>query len=178
MKCSDVKTFAVLGLGKMGVDWVANLLEGGYEVVGFDVAAEARERAPRALGKALGWIGKKRHPEEADFAEQAMARFRIVETEEDFFAALGGCQVLLEVILEDLDLKCKVLGAMAPHLPDEVLVWTNTSSLAVHTMGVASGRAALRAPLKPESSRMPRRTPAAKLVAPRAPRARSASRVR
>lgn len=141
MKRSDVKTFAVLGLGKMGVDWVANLVEGGYDVIGFDVSAEARERTPRALGKALGWIGKKRHPEEADFAEQAMSRFRIVESEEDFFAALGACQVLLEVILEDLDLKCKVLARTAPHLPDEALVWTNTSSLAVHTMGVASGRA-------------------------------------
>ena len=141
MKRSDVKTFAVLGLGKMGVDWAANLLEGGYEVIGFDVAAEARERTPRALGKGLGWIGKKRHAEDENFAEQAMARFRIVDTEEEFFAALGSCQVLLEVILEDLDLKCKVLGKMAPHLPDEAMVWTNTSSLAVHTMAVASGRA-------------------------------------
>ena len=35
MKLSDVKCFAVMGLGKMGVDWVANLLEGGYEVIGF-----------------------------------------------------------------------------------------------------------------------------------------------
>ena len=140
MKRSDVKTFAVLGLGKMGVDWVANLVEGGFEVIGFDVAAVARERAPKALGKALGWIGKKRHPEEAGFAEKAAARFRVVDSEKDFLAALGGCQVLLEVILEDLDLKCKVLAKMAPHLPSDALVWTNTSSLAVHTMGVASGR--------------------------------------
>ena len=46
MKRSDVKRIAVMGLGKMGVDWVANLLEGGYEVVGFDALPAARERAP------------------------------------------------------------------------------------------------------------------------------------
>jgi 3-hydroxybutyryl-CoA dehydrogenase len=133
--------FAVMGLGKMGVDWVANLLEGGHEVVGFDNAAAARERAPGALAKGLGWIGKKRRGEEPGFAEEAAARFRIVDTEEAFSAELGSCQVLLEVILEDLDLKCEVLARVTPRLPADGMVWTNTSSLSVHTMGVASGRA-------------------------------------
>ena len=53
MQASDVKRFAVIGLGKMGVDWVANLVEGGYEVVGYDTSAKAAEKAPKALGKAL-----------------------------------------------------------------------------------------------------------------------------
>jgi 3-hydroxybutyryl-CoA dehydrogenase len=140
MEGSDVKRFAVMGLGKMGVDWVANLLEGGYEVIGFDTAAAARERAPKALAKGLGWIAKKRRPDEPDFIDQATARFRVVGTEEDFAAELESCQVLLEVILEDLDLKCEVLAGVAPRLPDEGMVWTNTSSLSVHTMAVASGR--------------------------------------
>jgi 3-hydroxyacyl-CoA dehydrogenase len=136
----DVKRFAVLGLGKMGVDWVANLLEGGHEVIGFDTAAAARERAPKALAKGLGWIGKKRHPDDEGFADEAATRFKIVDTEEALTAELGSCHVLLEVILEDLDLKCQVLSRIAPALPDEGVVWTNTSSLSVHTMGVASGR--------------------------------------
>jgi 3-hydroxyacyl-CoA dehydrogenase len=135
-----MKRFAVMGLGKMGVDWVANLLEGGHEVVGFDTAAAARERAPKALAKGLAWIGKKRHPEDPDFADTAAARFSIVDSEEAFAEALGSCQVLLEVILEDLDLKCEVLSRVAPNLPADGIVWTNTSSLSVHTMGVASGR--------------------------------------
>ena len=140
MEAGDVKRFAVMGLGKMGVDWVANLLEGGYEVVGFDSAAAARERAPKALAKGLGWIAKKRRSDEPDFIDQAMARFRVVGTEEDFTAELESCQVLLEVILEDLELKCEVLAGVAPRLPDGGMVWTNTSSLSVHTMAVASGR--------------------------------------
>jgi 3-hydroxybutyryl-CoA dehydrogenase len=135
-----MKRFAVMGLGKMGVDWVANLLEGGHEVVGFDNFSAARERAPGALAKGLGWIAKKRRPDEADFADTAAARFTIVDSEDEFAQALGSCQVLLEVILEDLDLKCEVLARVAPHLPAEGMVWTNTSSLSVHTMGVASGR--------------------------------------
>jgi 3-hydroxybutyryl-CoA dehydrogenase len=140
MKRSDVKRIAVMGLGKMGVDWVANLLEGGYEVVGFDALPEARERAPGALAKGLGWIAKKRHPEESDFVDNATARFSIVDSEDGLAAELESCQVLLEVIFEDLDLKCEVLARVAPRLPEGGMVWTNTSSLSVHTMGVASGR--------------------------------------
>jgi 3-hydroxybutyryl-CoA dehydrogenase len=141
MQPSEIKRFAVIGLGKMGVDWVANLVEGGYEVVGYDNSAQAVHKAPKALGKALGWIAKKRHPEEADFAEQALARYRSVDSEEQFLEELSGCQVLLEVILEDLGLKCEVLDRLGPKLPEEALIWTNTSSLSVHTMGVASRRA-------------------------------------
>jgi len=132
--------FAVMGLGKMGVDWVANLLEAGHEVVGFDTVAAARERAPGALAKGLGWIAKKRHPEDSGFVDEAAARFRIVDSEDALKAELASCDVLLEVILEDLDLKCEVLARVAPQLPAEAMVWTNTSSLSVHTMGVASGR--------------------------------------
>jgi len=140
MKRSDVKRVAVMGLGKMGVDWVANLLEGGYEVIGFDALPAARERAPGALAKGLGWIAKKRHPEESDFVDNATARFSVVDSEDAFAAELESCQVLLEVIFEDLDLKCEVLARVVPRLPEGGMVWTNTSSLSVHTMGVASGR--------------------------------------
>jgi 3-hydroxyacyl-CoA dehydrogenase len=140
MQLSDIKQFAVIGLGKMGVDWVANLLEGGYRVVGYDVAPEAGEKAQKALGKALGWIGKKRHAEDENFATEAATRFKVVTSEEDFLAELGSTHVLLEVILEDLALKCQVLNKICPALPADALIWTNTSSLSVHTMAVASGR--------------------------------------
>ena len=44
------------------------------------------------------------------------------------------------MILEDLELKCQVLNKICPALPADALIWTNTSSLSVHTMAVASGR--------------------------------------
>jgi len=140
MQVSDVKRFAVIGLGKMGVDWVANLVEGGYEVVGFDISENARARAPKALAKGLAWINKKRYPEDEGFADQAAALFRVADSEQEFIEALAGTQILLEVILEDLQLKCEVLSRLGPGLAADGLIWTNTSSLSVHTMGVASGR--------------------------------------
>jgi len=140
MDTSGITRFAVIGLGKMGVDWTANLLEGGFEVVGFDSLPAARGRVAGALEKAMGWIARKRHEEDPSFAASALSRFRLEDDEESFAAALGDCQVLLEVIFEDLQLKCETLSRLAPRLPAEAMVWTNTSSLSVHTMAVASGR--------------------------------------
>ena len=38
----------------------------------------------------LGWIGKKRHPEDAEFAKKAAARFSVVASEDEFVKALPG----------------------------------------------------------------------------------------
>ena len=51
MQASDVKRIAVMGLGKMGVDWVANLLEGGYEVVGFMPSEKFAEHVRTAFAR-------------------------------------------------------------------------------------------------------------------------------
>ena len=97
---------------------------------------------PTHLSKGLAWIAKKRHPEEPGLLSKGRWRgFASSTPKTPSGPNSAACQVLLEVILEDLDLKCEVLAGVAPRLPDDGLVWTNTSSLSVHTMGVASGRA-------------------------------------
>jgi 3-hydroxybutyryl-CoA dehydrogenase len=54
--------------------------------------------------------------------------------------AAKSCEVFLEVIFEDLQLKCKVLGELLPQLPENVIFWSNTSSLNIDIMGEAGGR--------------------------------------
>ena len=49
--------------------------------------------------------------------------------------------MLREDSVYDLEHNGEGLARVAPRLPDDGLVWTNTSSLSVNTMGVASGRA-------------------------------------
>jgi len=140
MEITEIRKIGVIGLGKMGVDWAANLVEGAYEVIGFDESPQAREKAPAILEKALGWIGKKRHEGNANFVAETAKRFRISGSEKEFVAELGSCQILLEAIFEDLDAKCAMLSRLVPAMPEQALGWTNTSSLSVGTMGAASGR--------------------------------------
>jgi 3-hydroxybutyryl-CoA dehydrogenase len=54
--------------------------------------------------------------------------------------AAKGCDVFLEVIFEDLNLKCSVLSELLPKLPDNVVFWSNTSSLDINPMAEAGGR--------------------------------------
>jgi 3-hydroxyacyl-CoA dehydrogenase len=44
------------------------------------------------------------------------------------------------VIFEDMALKCKVLGELLPQLPENVVFWSNTSSLDIDVMAEAGGR--------------------------------------
>ncbi len=48
--------------------------------------------------------------------------------------------MFLEVIFEDLKLKCQVLSELLPQLPQKVIFWSNTSSLDIDKMGEAGGR--------------------------------------
>lgn len=137
----EIKTFAVVGLGKMGADWVTQILEAGHAVIGFDASDGCRASAADRVGQGLAWVARKRHPEEDGFAGAALARLEVVDDEESFVAAAAErAQVLLEVVFEDLKLKCELFGRIVPRLSDSTIVWSNTSSLSVSKMGVAGGR--------------------------------------
>jgi 3-hydroxybutyryl-CoA dehydrogenase len=141
MDPKSVKKVAVIGLGKMGADWVANFLEAGFEVVGFDTSAEMFERSKKQVTGNLNWLKKAKHAEDPDFdVEACLAKYNIAESEENFVAESQACQIFLEAIFEDIELKCNMLQNFTPKLPDGIVLWSNTSSLSVVTMAEACGR--------------------------------------
>jgi|GEM_PF-431272 len=141
MDPSSVKKVGVIGLGKMGADWVANFLEAGFDVVGFDVSAEMFEKSKKQVADDLNWLKKKKHVDDAGFdAEACLAKYKIVESEDAFIAELQSCQIFLEAIFEDITLKCDMLQNLTPKMPDGIVLWSNTSSLSVLTMAEACGK--------------------------------------
>jgi 3-hydroxyacyl-CoA dehydrogenase len=141
MDPKSVKKVGVIGLGKMGADWVANFLEAGFEVVGFDTSAAMFERSKKQVTGDLNWLKKKKHADDANFdVDACLANYKIVETEDAFIAELQTCQVFLEAIFEDIALKCTMLQNFTPNLPEGIVLWSNTSSLNVLTMAEACGR--------------------------------------
>lgn len=134
-------SISVIGLGKMGCDWVANLLEGGHAVIGYDSFETSRGKAKNEVAKALKWIGKNRQADKPDFAGTAISKFIVADTEEEFIKQSQSSTIFLEVIFEDLNLKCSMLSNIVPKLPADTILWTNTSSLSVNAMAKASGRA-------------------------------------
>ena len=141
MDPKNVKKVGVIGLGKMGADWVANFLEAGFEVVGFDASSEMFERSKKQVAGDLMWLRKARHADDASFdVDACLAKYKIAETEDAFVAELQTSQVFLEAIFEDIELKCNMLQNFTPKLPDGIVLWSNTSSLSVLTMAEACGK--------------------------------------
>ena len=86
MNAENLQAVALNGLGKMGVDWAATLLEAGYRVVGYDVSDAGRASAADRVAKGLKWIAKKRRADDPEFFARASARFSVVNSEAELIA--------------------------------------------------------------------------------------------
>lgn len=133
---SEVKSVAVMGFGTMGHTWSSALLMGGLDVHVWESHQKTieinRERIKgylESLKKKGKWTGD---------PEATMGRLHFLKNESD----LGTCgaAIVLEVIFEDLKLKCETFQRLGKVLPADTVMWTNTSCLDVLRMGEASGR--------------------------------------
>jgi 3-hydroxybutyryl-CoA dehydrogenase len=70
--------------------------------------------------------------------DSTFAKLDVLSNESEL--ASCGAPVLLEVIFEDLTLKCETYKRLGEIMPAETMFWTNTSCLDVERMGEASGR--------------------------------------
>ena len=132
--------FAIIGTGVMGRGWITQCAMTGHEVHCYDEFAEAIEGAKPYCTKLAGKCAKKFKIDDPEFASKVEANINTYTDRGEFIEAAKGCDVFLEVIFEDLDLKCRVLGEMLPKLPDNVVFWSNTSSLDPDAMAEAGGR--------------------------------------
>ncbi len=132
----EVKSLAVMGFGTMGHTWSTALLLGGLDVYVYEadkkVVEKNRDRVKgylESLKKKGKWDGD---------VEATFSKLNVLSNESDL--ASCGAPVLLEVIFEDLALKCETYKRLGEVMPAETMFWTNTSCLDVERMGEASGR--------------------------------------
>ncbi len=71
----------------------------------------------------------------ADERNAAVDRLRVAGSP----ASFGACELVIEAVVEDLGAKTAVLRGAVEHLPDDAIIATNTSSLAVSRLGEALG---------------------------------------
>lgn len=135
-KPEDVKSIAVMGFGTMGHTWATALLLADLDVYVYEANADVVQTNK---GRVKGYLEslKKKGKWDGDI-DAAMGRLKILEKE----SALGECgaPILLEVIFEDLKLKCETYGRLGKLMPADTVFWTNTSCLDVLRMGEALGR--------------------------------------
>ena len=133
----DIKKIGVVGCGTMGSGICEVVARSGFDVVfsEMDEAAEraGRERIERSVGRAVT-RGKLEQAEADELLGHLSSTTDIAD--------LGDCDLVFEAVPEKLELKKETFAALDEVLKDEAILATNTSSLPVIDMAVATGRPA------------------------------------
>jgi 3-hydroxybutyryl-CoA dehydrogenase len=131
----EIKKVGVVGCGTMGSGICEVAAKSGFDVVFSEVSQEAvaagQERITRSVER-----GVERNKLDRSEADALLGR--ISSTTQ--LAGLAECDLVFEAVPEHLDLKKKVFGSLDEILGDEAILATNTSSLPVIDMAVATGR--------------------------------------
>jgi 3-hydroxybutyryl-CoA dehydrogenase len=131
----QVNRVGVVGLGTMGAGIAEVFARGGLDVVAVEVSAEALERGRATLtGSTDRAVARGRLS--AEGRDELLARIDLSVG----LSALAGVDLVVEAVPERLDLKRPLFAELDRVCRAEAVLATNTSSLSVTEIAVASGR--------------------------------------
>jgi 3-hydroxybutyryl-CoA dehydrogenase len=125
----------VVGLGTMGAGIAEVLARSGLSVVGHEPTEAGLERAREHLGHSTDRAVARGKLSEAE-RDGIIARIRLTTS----LADLAGCELVVEAVPEQMDIKVEVLQRLDKILDPEAVVVTNTSALSVTELAVATER--------------------------------------
>ena len=133
---TDIKRVGVLGCGLMGGGIAQVAATAGYDTVVRDVSQQVWDKARAGIEKSLGKLVEKGKLPAPD-RDAALKRLRFTTTT----AELKGCDIVLEAVTEDLDLKNALWKELDGLCPPATIFASNTSSLTIAAMAAATRRA-------------------------------------
>ncbi len=127
------RTACVLGAGTMGAQIAAHLANAGLHVHLLDVTPEAvgKEGAPNSLVEKAFAQARKARPNPF-FTDAAAARVTLGNFDDDFDAAVGAADWVIEAVVERMDVKRGVLARVEEAARADAVLSTNTSGLPIH----------------------------------------------
>jgi 3-hydroxyacyl-CoA dehydrogenase len=133
---AEIRKVSVLGAGVMGTGIAAHLAGAGLEVLLLDIvppggtAKTKDERNAFAIGSMAKGLKSKPatffHPRDAE-------RIQVGNLDDDL-AAAGKCDLIIEVVKEDLEVKRALFAKLEPLLGEHTIVTSNTSGLPIQLM--------------------------------------------
>jgi len=125
----------MLGAGLMGHGIAFVSAASGIDVVLKDSTMEKAEEGKSRVKKILDWrVGKRKMTD--DQAQAIMDRIQPTDTADD----LEGCDLIIEAVFEDRDLKAKVTREAEAKIADDAVFASNTSTLPITGLAEASAR--------------------------------------
>ncbi len=129
----EIQKVGVVGLGTMGAGIAQVSVQAGFETIGHEVSAELGERGRATIERYLS-RGVERGRLSAQERDAALSRLSLT-TE---LADLADCDLVIEAVLEELDLKREVFGDLDRLTRSDAILATNTSALSVSEIAEAT----------------------------------------
>ncbi len=130
-----VKKVGILGAGMMGAGIAYVSALAGIEVVLIDASQEAADRGKAHSATILdGGIKRKKVTEE----KKAAVLARITASSD--YATLTGCDLIVEAVFEDPEVKAAVTKQTEAVIPQDCIFASNTSTLPISSLATASKR--------------------------------------
>ncbi|MCW3784100.1 3-hydroxyacyl-CoA dehydrogenase NAD-binding domain-containing protein [Defluviimonas salinarum] len=130
-----VAKVGVLGAGMMGAGIAYVSANAGIEVVLIDASQESADRG-KAYSDGLLDKGMKRGKVTAEKKAEVLGRI----TATTDYAALAGCDLIVEAVFEDMGVKAEVTAKAEAVIPEGAVFATNTSTLPITDLAKASKR--------------------------------------
>jgi 3-hydroxybutyryl-CoA dehydrogenase len=130
-----IKRVGIVGSGTMGSGIAEVAAKNGYEVVLRSRSQEGADKMVKGLEKSLGKQVDKGKLGEED-RDAALGRVRGVTD----LGELADCDIVIESVVEDLGIKKELYASLDKICAEHVILATNTSTLPVVDMAVATSR--------------------------------------
>ncbi|KAB2966347.1 MAG: 3-hydroxybutyryl-CoA dehydrogenase [Thermoanaerobaculia bacterium] len=130
-----IRKVGVLGCGLMGSGIAEVAAKSGFDVVVREVSSELLDKG---LGRLRGSLDKAVEKGKLPAADRDAALARLRGTIE--IADLAGCDLVVEAIIENVEEKKKVYAAVGEVVGPEAILASNTSSLTITQMAMATRR--------------------------------------
>ena len=131
----EIRRVGVVGLGTMGAGIAQISVQSGYDTIGREISAELAERGRSTIDRYLGRAVEKGRVTQEE-KDGALARLALTTDLGD----LADCDLVVEAVLEELDLKRDVFAELDHVTRPETILATNTSALSVSEIASATTR--------------------------------------
>lgn len=131
----EIKKVGVVGCGLMGSGIVQVCAQSGYQVIVSEINAKLLKKGLAAIDSRLAGRVERGKMSQED-KDSIMSRIKGTTDMRDF----SDCDLVEEVVSEDLELKKKVFAELDKICPEHTILGTNTSCLSVIDMAAATNR--------------------------------------
>jgi 3-hydroxybutyryl-CoA dehydrogenase len=132
---NGLKRVGVVGCGLMGGGIAQTAALAGFSTTVHDVAEPVLAKSRAGIIKSLGRMVE-RNKISPGTSEAALTRLSFVTD----LTALGDCDIVIEAVTENLDLKNRIWRQLDRLCPPPTIFASNTSSLTIASMAEATGR--------------------------------------